>query len=140
MKKPHHILVAGAGLVGSLIALLLGQRGYRVTVLEKRDDMRRKQMVGGRSINLALAERGMHALRMAGLMDDVQPLLIPMKGRMLHGVEADALSFSPYGQRPHEVIYSVSRGELNKLMMTACLLYTSPSPRDLSTSRMPSSA
>ena len=119
MKKPHHILVAGAGLVGSLIALLLGQRGYRVTVLEKRDDMRRKQMVGGRSINLALAKRGMHALRMAGLMDDVQPLLIPMKGRMLHGVEADALSFSPYGQRPHEVIYSVSRGELNKLMMTA---------------------
>lgn len=119
MKKPHHILVAGAGLVGSLIALMLGQRGYRVTVLEKRQDMRRAKIAGGRSINLALAERGMRALRLAGLMDEVEPLLIPMKGRMLHGLEDGGLQFSSYGQRPSEVIYSVSRGGLNKLMMTA---------------------
>jgi kynurenine 3-monooxygenase len=118
MKKPDHILIAGAGLVGSLLALMLGQRGYRVTVLEKRDDMRRKQMPGGRSINLALAERGMHALRRAGLMDEVQRLLIPMRGRMLHE-SGQPLQFSPYGQRPEEVIYSVSRSELNRCMMTA---------------------
>ncbi len=118
MAKPYHILIAGAGLVGSLLALMLGQRGYRVTVLEKRDDMRRQDLPGGRSINLALAERGMHALRIAGLMGDVQPLLIPMKGRMLHDLDG-RLTLSPYGQRPEEVIYSVSRGELNKLMMTA---------------------
>ena len=118
MNKPNHILVAGAGLVGSLLALLLGQRGYRVTVLEKRGDMRRLEMSGGRSINLALAERGINALRIAGLMDQVEKLLIPMNGRVLHGVDSE-LQFSPYGQRPDEVIYSVSRGELNKLMMTA---------------------
>lgn len=118
MNKPHHILIAGAGLVGSLLALLLGQRGYRVTVLEKRADMRRSEMSGGRSINLALAARGINALRLAGLMDEVEKLLIPMKGRVLHGVDSK-LKFSPYGQRPEEVIYSVSRGELNKLMMTA---------------------
>ncbi len=118
MKHPHRIVIAGAGLVGSLLALLLGQRGYQVTVLEKRTDMRRHGVVGGRSINLALAERGMHALRRAGLMDDVQPLLIPMRGRLLHDTRGQ-LSFMPYGQRPHEVIYSVSRGELNMLMMTA---------------------
>ena len=118
MKKPHHILIAGAGLVGSLLALMLGQRGYRVTVLEKREDMRRKSLSAGRSINLALAERGMNALRRAGLMEEVEKLLIPMKGRVLHGVDSELL-FSPYGQRPHEVIYSVSRGELNQLMMTA---------------------
>ncbi len=118
MKKPHHILIAGAGLVGSLLALMLGQRGYRVTVLEKREDMRRKSLSAGRSINLALAERGINALRRAGLMEEVEKLLIPMKGRVLHGVDSELL-FSPYGQRPHEVIYSVSRGELNQLMMTA---------------------
>ncbi len=118
MKKPHHIIIAGAGLVGSLLALMLGRRGYRVTVLERRADMRRVEMPGGRSINLALAERGMHGLKMAELMGDVESLLIPMRGRMLHDRQGN-LEFSPYGQRPHEVIYSVSRGELNKLMMTA---------------------
>ncbi len=118
MNRPHHILIAGAGLVGSLLALLLGQRGYRVTVLEKRPDMRRVGVSRGRSINLALAERGMHALRLAKLMDDIEPLLIPMRGRMLHDLDG-GLAFMPYGQRPHEVIYSVSRGELNQCMITA---------------------
>ncbi len=116
--KPHHILIAGSGLVGSLLALMLGRRGYRVTVIEKRPDMRRVGVTGGRSINLALAERGLHALRQAGLVDAVQPLLIPMKGRMLHGLDG-SLSFMSYGQRPHEVIWSVSRGDLNMRMMSA---------------------
>ena len=118
MGKPHQIVIAGGGLVGSLLALLLGQRGYRVIVLEKRSDMRRTGVAEGRSINLALAERGIHALRLAGLMDQIEPLLIPMRGRMLHGLDG-SLSLMPYGQRPHEVIYSVSRGELNMRMITA---------------------
>ncbi len=118
MAKPFQIVIAGAGLVGSLLALMLGRRGYQVIVFEKRSDMRQRQMSAGRSINLALAERGIHALRQADLMDDVERLLIPMRGRMLHEVDGQ-LEFSPYGQRPHEVIYSVSRGQLNALMMTA---------------------
>ena len=99
-----------------MLALMLGNLGYRVVVLEKRADMRNHDVDGGRSINLALAERGIHALTKAGLMDDVRTLLIPMKGRMLHDT-AGELGFFSYGQRPEEVIYS-------------CLLYTSPSPRD----------
>lgn len=118
MGKPHHILVAGAGLVGSLLALMLGQRGYRVTVLEKRSDMRRHGVSAGRSINLALAERGIHALDRAGLMDQVQPILIPMRGRQLHDPDGTQ-RFLSYGQRPGEVIWSVSRGQLNILMMNA---------------------
>ncbi len=118
MNRPHLVLIAGAGLVGSLLALMLGQRGYHIVVVEKRPDMRRRAMPGGRSINLALAERGIHALRTAGLMEQVEQLLIPMRGRMLHDT-AGRLTLLPYGQRPHEVIWSVSRGELNKLMMTA---------------------
>jgi kynurenine 3-monooxygenase len=118
MTRPFQILVAGAGLAGSLLALMLGQRGYRVIVLEKRPDMRRHPIPAGRSINLALAERGIHGLRLAGLMDEIEPLLIPMRGRMLHSVQGE-LQFLPYGQRPHEVIWSVSRGELNRRMMTA---------------------
>lgn len=117
MDLPRHITIAGAGLVGSLLAVMLGRRGYEVTVYEKREDLRTSSISVGRSINLALAERGIDALKRAGLFDDVEKLLIPMKGRMLHSIEGD-LEFLPYGQRPHEVIYSVSRGELNCLMMT----------------------
>jgi kynurenine 3-monooxygenase len=112
------VTIAGAGLVGSLLSVMLGQRGYRVTIFERRADMRREEVESGRSINLALSERGIHALKMAGLMDQVEKLLIPMRGRMLHLLDG-SLEFSPYGQREHEVIYSVSRGELNSLMMTA---------------------
>ena len=118
MSKQKEITIIGAGLVGSLLSVLLGERGYKVDIFEKRGDMRRKDVDSGRSINLALAERGIHALKKAGLMDDVRPLLIPMKGRVLHD-RSGKLDFLSYGQRPEEVIYSVSRGELNKIMMEA---------------------
>ncbi len=118
MVRPKHITIAGAGLVGSLLAVILNRRGYRVTIFEKRPDLRTSDISAGRSINLALANRGTHALRLAGLMHDVETLLIPMRGRMLHEWGEPA-EFWPYGQREHEVIYSVSRGELNNLMMTA---------------------
>lgn len=118
MSEKREVVLVGGGLVGSLIAVMLGQRGFAVTVYEKRPDMRRTRISAGRSINLALAERGIHALRQAGLMEQVAPLLIPMKGRQLHPPGGKE-EFSPYGQRPHEVIYSVSRGLLNQTMLTA---------------------
>ncbi len=118
MNRPQEITIVGAGLVGSLLAVMLGRLGYRVVVLERRADMRNHEVDGGRSINLALAERGIHALRQAGLLNRVEPLLISMKGRLLHN-EDGGLEFMSYGQRPHEVIYSVSRSGLNALMMDA---------------------
>ncbi len=118
MKRKQQVVLSGAGLVGSLLATLLTQRGYRVLVLEKRPDLRRQNISAGRSINLALAERGIHGLRCAGLFDEVARCLIPMRGRMIHGPD-EVLEFLPYGQRPHEVIYSVSRGGLNAILMDA---------------------
>ncbi len=116
--KPQHITLIGAGLVGSLLAIYLARRGYTVTIYEKRPDMRTTAISAGRSINLALANRGIRPLEELGLMPLVRDIIIPMKGRMLHDEQGQTL-LVPYGQRPHEVIYSVSRGELNKLLMTA---------------------
>ncbi len=118
MKRPEEITIVGAGLVGSLLAVMLGNLGYRVLVLEKRADMRQREVDSGRSINLALAERGIHALEAARLMHDVRSLLIPMQGRLLHATDGE-LEFMSYGQRPTEVIHSVSRAGLNGLMLTA---------------------
>jgi kynurenine 3-monooxygenase len=112
------ITIAGAGLAGSLLSVMLGKRGYQVTILERRPDMRDQAVESGRSINLAMSSRGINALQLAGLMDEVEPLLIPMEGRLLH-LENGHQEFMPYGQRSHEVIYSVSRRDLNCLMMTA---------------------
>ena len=117
-SRPKEITIAGAGLVGSLLGVMLGQQGYQVRIIERRSDSRREEVDSGRSINLALSERGMHALRMAGLMKSVESLLIPMRGRMLHSVDGQT-EFLPYGQRPHEVIHSVSRQKLNSLLLTA---------------------
>ena len=120
MASRKKITVSGAGLVGSLLSVLLGQRGYEVTILERRPDSRLNPQDSGRSINLALSSRGIRALEMAGLMDEVQELLIPMPGRMLH-FENGETEFMPYGQRENEVIYSVSRRDLNNLMLTAAI-------------------
>jgi kynurenine 3-monooxygenase len=116
-QQRERITLIGGGLVGALLAVMLGRRGYAVTVFEKRPDMRQTKIAAGRSINLALSSRGISALTQAELFDDVQPLLIPMSGRMLHPLN-EGSEFSPYGQRPHEVIYSVSRGLLNECMLT----------------------
>lgn len=118
MSRPQQITIAGAGLVGSLLGVMLGQQGYRVRLLERRGDQRLQTTDSGRSINLALSERGIHALKLAGLYDKVQPLLIPMKGRMLH-LPDGSTEFMPYGQRPHEIIYSVSRQKLNCVLLDA---------------------
>jgi kynurenine 3-monooxygenase len=115
------IVIVGAGLVGSLLGVLLGKRGYQVDLYERRSDDREVDDDSGRSINLALSSRGIKALQDAGLYEKVKPLLIPMRGRMLH--QADGTQqFSAYGQREHEVIYSVPRGGLNKLMVNEAVV------------------
>ncbi len=113
---PADVTIVGAGLAGTLLAVLLAQRGDRVHVFERLPDMRRTQIAAGRSINLALAARGIRALELAGVMQDVMPLLIPMRGRVLHASDG-ALSFMPYGQQEHEVIHSVSRPGLNRVLL-----------------------
>lgn len=100
------------------MAILLAERGHSVQLIERRPDPRIAAVERGRSINLALAARGLHALALAGLEARVQPLLLPMKGRMLHD-PSGTQSFVAYGQGPHEVIYSVSRGLLNELLLDA---------------------
>ena len=110
------ICLVGAGPVGSLMSVLLARRGFDVTVYERRPDMRRVDIPAGRSINLALANRGINALEKVGLMNEIGKHLIPMRGRMIHD-EAGNVSLQPYGNKAEEIIYSVSRGELNKTLM-----------------------
>jgi kynurenine 3-monooxygenase len=117
-RDTEEITLVGAGLAGSLLSIDLARRGHRVTIHERRPDPRRGTAAAGRSINLALANRGIHALERGGLMDRLRPLLIPMAGRMLHD-EQGRLQLVPYGNKPHEVIYSVSRGGLNAMLMDA---------------------
>jgi kynurenine 3-monooxygenase len=108
--------IVGAGLAGALLAVLLAKRGFAVNLFERRPDPRHREQERGRSINLALAARGIRALEHAGLMDRVRPLLIPMRGRMVHDLSGGA-TLHPYGQRAEEVIYSVGRAALNKLLI-----------------------
>ncbi|MFK8015146.1 MAG: FAD-dependent oxidoreductase [Gammaproteobacteria bacterium] len=111
-----HFTILGAGLAGSLAAIYLARRGARVAVYERRDDPRLTHVDGGRSINLALANRGIRALREVGLYKDIQALTIPMRGRMLHETGEPAV-LQPYGKDESEVIYSISRGGLNALLL-----------------------
>ncbi len=123
MRSPREtpeITLVGAGLAGSLLAIFLARRRYRVTLFERRLDPRKPSTAtaAGRSINLALANRGIAALEEVGVMDSVRSALIPMTGRMLHDEEG-RLRLIPYGNKPHEVIYSVSRAGLNTLLLDA---------------------
>jgi kynurenine 3-monooxygenase len=112
------ITLIGGGLVGALLAQLLAKRGFEVDVFEKRPDPRRVGFVGGRSINLALAERGLQALRTAGLSEDVLQRAVMMRGRMVHPLEGTS-GLQRYGVDDSEVIWSVSRGGLNMLLLDA---------------------
>jgi kynurenine 3-monooxygenase len=112
------ITLIGGGLVGALLAQQLAQRGFAVEVYEKRPDPRLAGFLGGRSINLALAERGLQALRTAGLADDVLQCAVMMRGRMVHTRDGDS-GLQRYGVDDSEVIWSVSRGALNMLLLDA---------------------
>ncbi|KRE92443.1 kynurenine 3-monooxygenase [Frateuria sp. Soil773] len=112
------ITLIGGGLVGALLAQQLAQRGFPVDVYEKRADPRLAGFSGGRSINLALAERGLQALRSAGLADDVLQRAVMMRGRMVHTRDGRS-GLQRYGVDDSEVIWSVSRGALNMLLLDA---------------------
>ncbi|MEX2588856.1 MAG: NAD(P)/FAD-dependent oxidoreductase, partial [Chitinophagales bacterium] len=109
------IAITGAGLVGSLWTLFLGQKGYAVDVFERRSDMRKKGADSGRSINLALSRRGLKALEKVGLLEEVKKMAIPMHGRLIHELDGST-HLQPYG-REGEFINSISRGGLNKLLV-----------------------
>ena len=111
------IAVMGAGLVGSLLSIYLKKRGYDVEVYERRPDLRKTGAAGGRSINLAISERGWKGLAGVGLEEEIRKMAIPMPGRMIHDV-AGNLTFQPYG-KPGEAINSVSRGDLNIALINA---------------------
>jgi len=111
MRQGKKASIIGAGLVGSLWAVFLAKMGYRVEVYEQRSDLRKVGFIGGRSINLALSDRGWKAMKLAGIEDEIRSTAIPMYGRMMHNLEGD-LTFQPYGKKG-QAIYSVSRGGLN---------------------------
>jgi kynurenine 3-monooxygenase len=113
MKKD--ITIIGAGLVGSLLSIYLSKRGYKVRIYERRGDMRKEKMSAGRSINLALSDRGLLALEKVGLADEVKKISIPMHGRYIHNLDGST-AFQPYGKEG-QYINSVSRGTLNMKLM-----------------------
>jgi kynurenine 3-monooxygenase len=112
----NKIILIGAGLAGSLLSVYLAKKGFQVDIYERRPDMRKTKIGAGRSINLALSTRGIHALKEVGLYDDIMKIAIPMKGRMVHNLSGD-LQFLAYGKNDSEVINAVSRGELNMRLM-----------------------
>jgi kynurenine 3-monooxygenase len=110
------VRIVGAGPTGALLAILLQRRGHRVELYESRSDPREAAAESGRSINLALADRGIHALQSAGVFRDLEESLLPMRGRLIHHLEGGT-SLQPYGQRPNELIYSISRHRLNQSLL-----------------------
>jgi kynurenine 3-monooxygenase len=111
------INIVGAGLAGALLGVMLMRHGCgAIRLWDRRPDPRRSRTERGRSINLALAARGIRALEHAGVMDRIRPLLIPMRGRMIHE-RSGATALQPYGQREDEVIYSVGRAALNRVLI-----------------------
>lgn len=113
MKK--EVVISGAGLVGSLLAVYLVRRGYKVSIYERRPDMRKEEISAGRSINLALSDRGLLALEKVGLAEEIRQLSIPMFGRFIHNADSST-AFQAYGKEG-QFINAVSRGELNKKLM-----------------------
>ncbi len=112
------VVIVGGGPAGATLALYLARQGYEVQVLESRQDLRRHDVDAGRSINLALARRGIVPLTELGTFDRVEPITIPMAGRIVHGVDGST-NFQPYGTGGDDVILSVSRPGLNAILLDA---------------------
>jgi kynurenine 3-monooxygenase len=118
MLQPGRVLIVGAGLAGSLLAVYLARAGWKVDIVERRADPRTRRFAAGRSINLAISARGIKALRRAGLEDAVMKDAIRMGGRMVHPVEG-AAGYQPYSADPTRAINSVSRSALNLALLDA---------------------
>src|SRR2546428_11635743 len=118
-------ILIGSGLAGGLLAAYLGRRGYEVDLYERRSDPREGNLVGGRSINLALSTRGIHALQQLGIADEVLRHAIPMRGRMIHPATAGSgnLHFAPYDRDPKNYINSIGRAALNTTVIETAQRY-----------------
>jgi kynurenine 3-monooxygenase len=119
---PSKFILIGSGLAGGLLAAYLGRRGYGVDLYERRADPREGNIVGGRSINLAISTRGIHALEQIGIAEEALQHAIPMRGRMIHN-KSGALHFSPYDVDPKNCINSIGRGALNTTVIEAAQRY-----------------
>ena len=115
MSTQKNITVVGAGLVGSLVSIYLAKRGYKVDVYERRPDMRKANIIAGRSINLALSDRGWRGLEGVGIADEIKKIAIPMYGRAIHMKDGSS-TYQAYG-KDNQAIYSVSRGGINMRLM-----------------------
>ncbi|MCX7728381.1 MAG: FAD-dependent monooxygenase [Bacteroidia bacterium] len=113
MNRP--VIIVGAGLVGSLLAILLGKKGYKVKLFERRPDTRKTKQYAGKSINLALSDRGIKGLQLAGVLDDIMKISIPVYGRTIHNTDS-SVYFQPYSA-DGKCNYSVSRAEINYTLM-----------------------
>ena len=115
-RSSKEIIILGAGLVGSLFSIYLARRGYSVHIFERRADMRKENIIAGRSINLALSDRGWRGLKGAGIEDEIRKVAIPMHGRVIHNLKGE-ITRQPYGEKGQS-IYATSRGILNCVLMT----------------------
>jgi kynurenine 3-monooxygenase len=120
---PERFVLIGSGLAGGLLAAYLGKRGYDVELFERRADPRAGNFIGGRSINLALSTRGIHALEQLGLAEEVLRHAIPMRGRMIHEKSGD-LHFASYDVDPNKCINSIGRAALNTTVIEAAQRYS----------------
>jgi len=114
-QESKEIIILGAGLVGSLFSIYLARRGYNVHLYERRPDMRKENIPAGRSINLALSDRGWRGLKGAGIEEAIRKVAIPMYGRMMHNIKGE-LTVQQYGEKDQS-IYATSRGVLNCVLM-----------------------
>ena len=115
-------VLIGSGLAGGLLAAYFGRRGYEVDLYERRSDPREGNLVGGRSINLAISTRGIHALEQIGIAEEALRHAIPMRGRMIHD-KSGALHFAPYDADPKKCINSIGRAALNTTVIEAAQRY-----------------
>lgn len=115
MNANKNVTIVGAGLVGSLLSIYLAKRGYNIELFERRSDMRKIKMSAGKSINLALSDRGWKGLEGVGIADEIKKIAIPMYGRYIHNKDGST-AYQPYG-KDNQAIYSVSRAEINMRLM-----------------------
>src|SRR4051812_26606393 len=115
INQEKEIIILGAGLVGSLFSIYMSRRGYKVKIYERRPDMRKEDIPAGRSINLALSDRGWKGLRGAGIEEAIRKVAIPMYGRMIHSIKGE-LTQQAYGEKDQS-IFATSRGILNCVLM-----------------------